>query len=190
MKISESDALLIVDLQNDFCPGGALAVPRGDEIISGINELIPRFKQVAASQDWHPKNHCSFQPQGGPWPPHCIQNTRGAALHSALLQDRIGVRIFKAQQPDQDAYSAFERTSLSEELKIRKIRRIFICGLATDYCVKESALDAVKSGFLAVVLTDLIRAVNVRPGDDRKALNQMKQAGIGLAQSSELQENN
>lgn len=186
MKISEPDGLLIVDLQNDFCPGGALAVPQGNEIVKGINALMPRFKLIAASQDWHPQNHCSFKSRGGPWPPHCIQNTRGAALHPELKQEQIAVRILKAQDPNKDAYSAFQETSLAEKLKARKIVRLFVCGLATDYCVKQSALDAVQNGFSTLVLTDLVRAVNIRLGDDQKALAQMKQAGVLLVESSEI----
>lgn len=186
MEIKVSDALVIVDLQNDFCPGGALAVPEGDEIIQPINSIAPLFSIVVATQDWHPPDHCSFNTRGGPWPPHCIQNTVGSKLHPLVDKKRINLRIHKAQHRDHDAYSGFQETSLEEELKNRGVKRLFITGLATDYCVKQTTLDALKRGFAAIVLTDLVRAVNLHPNDGKKALDKIEWAGALLLASSML----
>ncbi|MBN1689257.1 MAG: nicotinamidase [Candidatus Omnitrophica bacterium] len=186
MQIQKSDALVIVDLQNDFCPKGALAVPGGDEIVEPINQILPLFSCIVTTQDWHPPDHSSFAKQGGSWPPHCVQGTPGALLHPALVQDKVHLKIKKADAPDFDAYSGFEGTKLARELRGRNIERVFIVGLATDYCVKQTALDAVNEGFRTVVVTDLVRAVNVHPGDGEKALGDMKKAGILFVQSSEI----
>jgi nicotinamidase/pyrazinamidase len=185
-KMKKSDCLMITDLQNDFCPGGALAVAEGDLLVEPVNQLMPLFPHVIASQDWHPKNHCSFKSQGGPWSPHCIQNTRGADFHPKLNKQGIHFRVHKAQFPDRDAYSAFQETDLKEELVKRKVKRIFLTGLATDYCVKHTALDALKHGFDVVVLTDLVRAIDAQPGDGEKALREIEKAGGVLTTSESL----
>lgn len=177
------DALIMTDLQNDFCPGGSLAVPEGDTIIQPINSISRLFSTVIATQDWHPPDHCSFKSQGGPWPPHCIQNTWGSELHPLLDKKQISFKIHKAQYRDRDAYSSFQETPLEKELKKRKIKRLFIAGLTTDYCVKATALDALKKGFAVIILTDLIRAVNVHPDDGRKALEELEKAGAILLSS-------
>lgn len=180
------DCLLIVDLQNDFCPGGALAVKEGDQIVEPVNQMMKHFSLIATTQDWHPPNHCSFKDFGGPWPAHCIQNTWGAKLHSKLDQRCIEIKILKAQNPAKEAYSGFDGSHLNEELKKRGVHRVFIAGLTTDYCVRTTALDALHYQFETVVLTDLTRAVNVHPGDGERALRDIEQAGAVLATSSDI----
>lgn len=181
-------ALLVVDVQNDFCPGGALAVPDGNKVIPIINNLVHIFfgneEPVFASRDWHPQNHCSFKEQGGPWPKHCVQSTRGAELHRDLRLPKNFVLISKGAKQDQDAYSAFAgqdniyKKSLLEHLKQDDVRQIYIVGLALDYCVKATALDAKKNGFDVVVFENATRAVNINPNDGKKATEEMEQTGI------------
>ncbi len=184
--MGHSDCLLIVDLQNDFCSGGSLVVKEGDQIVEPINHLMKSFSVIGTTQDWHPPNHCSFKKQGGPWPPHCIQNTLGAELHPRLDKTRLQFRILKAQLPEREAYSGFEGSVLDEELKKRHIQRIFIAGLTTDYCVRTTALDALCLGYETVVITDLTRAVNLKPGDGDRALKEIQQAGAILVISKEM----
>jgi nicotinamidase/pyrazinamidase len=181
MKLSSSDGLLIVDVQNDFCPGGTLAVTEGDEVVPILNEWIEAAvaagAPVFASRDWHPPNHISFRDRGGPWPPHCIQGTRGAQFHPDLkLPDNVQV-ISKADSADADSYSAFGNTNLTDRLRKAGVRRVWIGGLAQDYCVRETALDALKAGFEVHVIVDATRAVNVKPDDGRRALEDIQQAG-------------
>ena len=175
------DALVIVDVQNDFLPGGALAVPRGDEVVSALNRYIRGFQSKAlpiyATRDWHPDNHCSFKQQGGPWPPHCIAGTRGADFARALDLPKKTVIIPKATTQDKDAYSGFEGTDLGEHLRTQNIKRIFVGGLATDYCVLDTVKDALKLGFTVMLLKDAIRAVDVTPGDGEKAQQEMQRLG-------------
>lgn len=182
------EALIIVDLQNDFCPGGALAVKEGDAIVEGINRIMRFFPFVVATQDWHPSDHCSFQAQGGPWPPHCIQNTEGAVFHPKLEKSLIHLLIRKGVSCDRDVYSGFQETPLREELDNRGIEKVFICGLATDYCVRQTALDALRYYFQTVVFWDLVRAVNVQPGDEGRALQEIRQAGGILMASDDWRE--
>jgi nicotinamidase/pyrazinamidase len=172
-------ALLIVDFQNDFTPGGALAVPGGDEIAPRINELIASgaFDVVLATRDWHPADHGSFAAQGGPWPPHCVAGTAGAELHEALDRSQIEVIVDKGQDPDTDGYSAFEGTGLEQLLRERGVDEITVVGLATDYCVKNTALDALKAGFRVTVDQRAIRGVEVTPGDSARALGELRAAG-------------
>jgi nicotinamidase/pyrazinamidase len=172
------NALIIVDVQNDFCPGGALAVPDGDAVVPVINGLMDRTPFVVATQDWHPVDHCSFVANGGIWPPHCVAGTSGAELHSGLRHDRISLRIQKATAPDPDAYSGFQGTDLAEQLRARGIDEVMVVGLATDYCVKATALDALATGFRVTVHADACRAVNVNPGDGERALDEMRKAGV------------
>ncbi len=183
-----SDCLLIVDLQNDFCKGGSLAVREGDQIVEPINQLMQSFSVIGTTQDWHPPNHCSFKEQGGPWPPHCIQNTFGAELHPRLNKKPIQFRILKAQCPEKEAYSGFDGSTLDEEFRKRRIRRIFIAGLTTDYCVRTTALDALRLGYETVVLKDLIRAVNIKLGDGENALAEVRCAGALIASSKNMKE--
>lgn len=184
-ELTPSDALLLVDVQNDFCPGGALAVTDGDAVVPVLNDWIAAASQggalVFASRDWHPADHLSFAEQGGPWPPHCVQDTPGAAFHADLdLPDDAAV-VSKADQPDHEAYSAFDSGELGENLRAAGVRRLWVGGLATDYCVKASVLDAVGLPGLEVhVITDAIRAVDVAPGDGEAALKAMREAGAIL----------
>ena len=177
-------ALIIVDFQNDFTPpDGALAVPAGDEIAGRINALAASgdFDLVVATRDWHPPDHGSFEPQGGPWPVHCVQGTPGAELHADLDTDRIDLVIDKGQDPDREGYSGFEATDLAERLREGAVDELVIVGLATDYCVKNTALDAVREGFEVSVDPTAVRAVEVKPGDSERALEELRAAGATVA---------
>lgn len=174
-------ALIIVDVQNDFCPGGALAVPQGDDVVAALNRAIQIFEEqkrpVFFSRDWHPANHISFQEQGGPWPPHCVQNSPGAAFHPELEIPNDAAILSKGTDPQQDSYSAFGGTELNDLLKRRKIRTLYVGGLATDYCVKETVLDGLKLGYKVYLLEGAHRGVEVKPGDCAAAVAAMKKAG-------------
>jgi nicotinamidase/pyrazinamidase len=174
-----AEALLIVDFQNDFTPGGALAVPEGDAVAGRINELAadPRFDLVVATRDWHPANHGSFAEQGGPWPVHCVQDTEGAQLNPALEAERVDVIVDKGQDPGTEGYSGFEGTNLGELLRERGTDRVTVVGLATDYCVKNTALDALREGFEVEVDSSAVRGVEVQPGDSERALEDVRAAG-------------
>jgi nicotinamidase/pyrazinamidase len=179
-----AEALIVVDFQNDFAPGGALAVPDGDRIADRVNELAadPRFELVIATRDWHPPEHGSFAELGGPWPPHCMQDTEGAELHPALDRQAIDVVLDKGQDPDTDGYSGFEATGLEELLRERNVDGVTIVGLATDYCVKNTALDALKAGFKVTIDPEGVRGVEVEEGDSERALAEMREAGATVAQ--------
>ena len=172
-------ALVIVDFQNDFTPGGALAVPGGDAIADRVNELAAdeRFDVVVATRDWHPEDHGSFEAQGGPWPVHCVQGTDGAELHPALDRARVDVVVDKGQDPETEGYSGFQGTELAELLRERGIDRVTVVGLATDYCVKNTGLDAVREGLEVEVDSSAVRGVNVEPGDSERALHELRAAG-------------
>jgi nicotinamidase/pyrazinamidase len=176
-------ALLIVDFQNDFTPGGALAVPDGDAIAARVDELARSggYDLVVATRDWHPPDHGSFAAQGGPWPVHCVQGTPGAELHPALDRALVDVVIDKGQDPDANGYSGFEATGLGELLRERGIDELTITGLATDYCVLNTALDALREGFAVTVEEAAVRAVELRPGDGQRALAQVRGAGGAVA---------
>lgn len=178
-----ASALVIVDVQNDFTPGGALAVPQGDEIVERINALAASgdYELVVATRDWHPADHNSFAEQGGPWPVHCVAGTQGAQLHPALVQLHIDITVDKGQAVDTDGYSGFERTDLEEILRERGITNVTVVGLATDYCVKNTALDALRAGFQVTVDTDAVRGVEVHEGDSERALAEIRAAGGVLA---------
>lgn len=182
--MTEKRCLLIVDIQNDFCPGGALAVAGGDEIIPLINRIIPKFDLVLASRDMHPEGSRHF----GIWPVHCVRNTRGAELHPSLNIPAIDCFLEKGTSLEDDGYSDFEATNLdlADYLRTQNVAELFICGLATDYCVKETALDALRHGFTITVLKDCIRAVDLKPGDGRRAMETMQQAGAMLLTSDKL----
>lgn len=186
MTVQETDALIIVDLQNDFCPGGALAVPNGDQVVEPLNRIIPFFRTIVTSQDWHPANHCSFKEQGGLWPPHCIAGEPGAELRNDLRVPAETIAIRKAGTAALDAYSSFDGTGLADRLRQANVQRIFVAGLATDYCVKATVLDGLKEGFTVAVLQDAVRAVNMQPGDGDRALNEMQAAGADVTQAAEL----
>lgn len=183
----KTDALIAVDLQNDFCPGSALAVPNGEEVIPVINRWLAidgLFK--VATRDWHPADHCSFKEYGGTWPPHCVQNTPGAEYHPDLDASKIDLIISTADNPDKEAYSGFDGTDLESELKLRGIKRLFIGGLATEYCVKSTVLDALKAGFEVVVIKDAIRGIEVNNGDCEKAMSEMRKAGATFVKTEEI----
>jgi nicotinamidase/pyrazinamidase len=202
-------ALILVDLQNDFMPGGALAVPEGDQVVAVVNRLQANFDIVVATQDWHPANHGSFASQhagrrvgeqidlnGLPqilWPDHCIQQTPGAALVTGLDTSRIARIFYKGTAPDIDSYSAFfdnghrQATGLGDYLQARGVTDVYLAGLATDYCVKYSALDAQQLPFTVHVIADACRAVNLQPGDGDRALEALCQAGIKIVNSANVQ---
>jgi nicotinamidase-related amidase len=174
-----AEALVIVDFQNDFTPGGALAVGDGDAIADRVNALAagPRFDLVVATRDWHPADHGSFAEQGGPWPAHCVQGSEGAELHPALERAKVDVVIDKGQDPGTEGYSGFEATNLGELLRERGIDKLTIVGLATDYCVKNTALDALREGFEVTVDSEGVRGVEVEEGDSERALDELREAG-------------
>lgn len=190
VKPGSGDALVIVDMQNDFLPGGSLAVPMGDTIIPVINRYLKLFHDhglpVFASRDWHPVDHCSFQQQGGPWPPHCIATTEGAAFHPDLEFPMGAHVISKATTREKDVYSAFTDTQLNALLQELAIRRLFIGGVATDYCVLNTVKDALQQHYATFVLEDAIRAINLQPDDGLLALEEMKRLGATPIQFDEL----
>jgi nicotinamidase/pyrazinamidase len=207
-KISDTRALLIVDVQNDFCPGGSLAVDGGDGIVPVINSLTARLPRSVATQDWHPVGHVSFASShegmkaldtivagGIPqvlWPDHCVQATHGAELHPGLDAGRIGLVLRKGMNTDLDSYSAFfendrkTETGLKQYFKGLEIREIFVCGLATDYCVFFTAMDARRLGFKVTLITDACRGVDFPSGSIGKALSEMREAGVAMAESGEI----
>jgi nicotinamidase/pyrazinamidase len=172
------EALIVVDVQNDFCPGGALAVPHGDEVVAEVNRLAGEADFVVATRDWHPPDHGSFEANGGPWPPHCVRDTEGAALHPGVDAGRIDAIIDKGTAVDRDGYSAFEDTGLERLLRERGVTRVDVAGLALDYCVRATALDALRAGFEAVVHRGATRAVDVHPGDGDRAVAELRDAGV------------
>jgi len=181
VNLSEGDALVLVDVQRDFLPGGALAVPAGDAVVPVLNRYIALARErgvpIVATRDWHPANHCSFEAQGGPWPPHCISDTTGAQFAPGLeLPPDVHI-VSKATVASPDSYSGFGGTTLADDLRSRGIRRVLVGGLATDYCVLNTVLDAIREGFEVVLLTDAIRAVNVDPTDGERAEARMLSAG-------------
>jgi nicotinamidase/pyrazinamidase len=184
---SRTDALIVVDVQRDFCPGGALPVPEGDQVVPVINRALALADWLTvATRDWHPQEHCSFKAQGGTWPVHCVAGTDGAALHPALDAKRIRHVVSKATTKEAEAYSGFQGTELAALLQGQGIRRVFVCGLATEYCVKATALDARRAGFEVIVLEDAIRGVEVHPGDCARAVEEMSAAGILFAKTADL----
>ena len=191
IKPAEGDALIVVDVQNDFLPGGALAVPDGDEVIAPLNHVLEIFHTrglpIFATRDWHPENHCSFQAQGGPWPPHCIAGSDGAQFPARLALPAFTAIISKATTAEKDAYSGFEDTPLSMQLMMYGTKRVLVGGLATDYCVLNTVKDALKNGFQVVLLRDAVRAVNVQPGDGDKALAEMRALGVTEVSSGDVQ---
>jgi nicotinamidase/pyrazinamidase len=189
-------ALLVIDVQNDFCPGGALAVPGGDEVIPVLNQCIQKFVAagypVFASRDWHPEESAHFQARGGPWPPHCIQETEGAKFHKDLELPASTVVVTAGDDPEEDeGYSAFEGKVpdgrlLADALRAEEVDEVFVGGLATDYCVRASALDAVKEGFRTHLLLDAIRGIDVSPGDSERAIEEMKRDGVHITSSGHI----
>ena len=188
--LTSSDALLITDIQKDFLPGGALPVENGNELIPVLNAYAKRFENakahIFASRDWHPPNHISFKAQGGPWPPHCVQETEGAKF-SPDLKLPVGIAVIsKATNPEHESYSVFDGTSFAHELKMCEAKRLFVAGLATDYCVVNTVLDARKLGYDTVVLLDATMGINVEPGDVDKAIEAMLKAGAEQATNADF----
>lgn len=187
----DGDALIVVDVQNDFLPGGRLAVPDGDAVVPVLNHYLALFAErglpVFATRDWHTADHCSFREQGGPWPLHCVAGSDGAAFAAGLqLPPGRHAVITKADQPDRDAYSGFGGTDLAERLRAAGVRRLFIGGLATDYCVLNTVRDALSEGFEVLLLTDAVRAVDVQPGDGDRAVADMRTRGARPVELAEV----
>jgi nicotinamidase/pyrazinamidase len=172
-------ALIVVDFQNDFTPGGALAVPGGDEVAGRLNVLMESgdFDLVVATRDWHPPDHGSFAAQGGRWPEHCVAGTDGAQLHPALDAARVDVILDKGEDPGTEGYSGFDGTRLADLLRERGVDEVTVAGLATDYCVRATALDALAEGFAVTLDAEASRGINAEPGDVRRALAEVRQAG-------------
>jgi nicotinamidase/pyrazinamidase len=190
MEIQPTDALIIGDVQVDFCPGGALPVSGGDLIVPVINRLQPRFQHRFFIRDWHPANHMSFSDTphfvDKSWPPHCVAGTPGAQFHADLdVPDGANI-VNKGTDPEKEAYSAFSGTDLAERLRVRGIRRVFATGLATDYCVKSTALDARREGFEVVLVEDAVRGIDVPQGTVDAALDTMRDAGVVVIQSGDI----
>ena len=178
------EALIIVDYQNDFVrPDGALSVPAGEEVAGHINELAASgdFELVVATRDWHPPDHGSFTAQGGIWPVHCVQGSEGAELHPALDTEAVDAIVDKGQDPGTEGYSAFDATALAETLRARGVEAITVVGLATDYCVKNTVLDALGEGLAVRVDRAGVRGVDVQPGDSERALDELAAAGATVA---------
>lgn len=173
-------ALLVIDVQNDFLPGGALAVPHGDEVIEPINRLLTSgsYDVVVATRDWHPPDHESFVGQGGPWPPHCVQGTPGAQLSGALDAARVDEVVDAGMEPDAEGYSAFENERLAVLLRAREVDAVTVVGLATDYCVRATALDAVRHGFAVTIRSAAIRGIE--EATSRAALDELAAAGAEI----------
>jgi nicotinamidase/pyrazinamidase len=192
------DALLVVDFQNDFTPGGALPVEHGDEIAAPINAIAVRFGYVVATRDWHPPDHGSFEgvevdPERwegidppGIWPVHCVQGTFGAELHASLDRSKVDEVVDKAQDPNTQGYSSFHGGNLAQILRTHGVDHVYVAGLATDYCVKNTVLDAVREGFGVTVVEDAICGIDVNPGDSERALAEMRAAGADFVTSAEL----
>jgi nicotinamidase/pyrazinamidase len=181
MAIEPNSALIIVDVQNDFCPGGSLAVNEGNDVVPVLNRYAMRFaaanSPIFATRDWHPADHLSFKEQGGIWPVHCVRETHGAAFHPNLQLPEGTTIVSKAQGANEEAYSGFQGTNLAEQLRQQGVKTVYVGGLATDYCVKSTVLDAVNAGFDAYFLEDASRGVEVHEGDVAAAESEMEQAG-------------
>jgi nicotinamidase/pyrazinamidase len=188
--MASKDALIVVDVQNDFCPGGTLAVADGDQVVPVLNRYIDQFSKaglpIFATRDWHPEKTSHFNTGGGPWPPHCIQGSKGAEFHPGLKLPRGTVMVSAGTGADEDGYSGFvgrdeSGVTLADLLRQRGIERVFVGGLATDYCVKHTVLDGLKEGFKVVLLADSVRGVNLKPDDSARAIEEMVNAGAEIA---------
>lgn len=188
--LRDGDALLIIDVQNDFLPEGSLPVPLGDRVIPPLNHCISRFQDrrlpVLATRDWHPADHCSFDSRGGRWPPHCVRGTAGARFAPALYLPQDAWVLDKATDPDREAFSDFAVEGFDQELRRRGIKRLIVGGLATEYCVHDTVLDALRYGFQVVVLLDAIRPIEAESGDGARAVREMAEAGAELLYAEDL----
>lgn len=189
MLDQKKQALIVVDVQNDFCPGGTLAVSQGDEVVTPLNEVIDKFlaegKPIFKTRDWHPPTTRHFAKYGGVWPVHCVQSTRGAEFHPRLKDDPR-IRVVSKGLGDTDCYSGFDETDLAEQLHNEGVEEVLIGGLTTDYCVKTTAIDAVNEGFKVKVLKDAIRAVDLEPGDGDRAIEEMRKTGVEMVETGEF----
>jgi nicotinamidase/pyrazinamidase len=172
------EALIVVDVQNDFCAGGALPVPDGEAVVEPVNRLAAQAQFVVATRDWHPPDHRSFAEHGGPWPVHCVRDTAGAQLHPGVERAQLDLVLDKGHARDREGYSGFEGTELETLLRDRGVETVHVAGLALDYCVKETALDAKRAGFDVVVHRGATRAVEVDPGDGDRAVAALREAGV------------
>jgi nicotinamidase/pyrazinamidase len=172
-------ALLIIDFQNDFVPGGALPVPEGDKIAPRVNELVNsgEFEPIVATRDWHPPDHNSFEEQGGPWPPHCVRQTEGAELYQGFDHSKVDHFVNVGSRPEHEGYSGFEHSDLEDVLRRHGVEEVTVVGLATDYCVRASALDALELGLKTTVDPEGVRGIDVEPGDSERALDEIRAAG-------------
>lgn len=190
MKVQATDALVVVDVQNDFCHGGALPVPQGHRVVTIINQLAPKFEHTAFTRDWHPANHCSFSepPEfvDGSWPVHCVANSPGAEFHGDLHVPSDAIIVDKGTDAEKENYSGFDGTSLADNLRRHRVERIFVCGLATDYCVKQTALDGLKHGFAVFLVENACRGIGT-PESVTAAVEEMKRAGIKICWSGDLE---
>lgn len=190
IQLRKTDALIVVDIQNDFLPGGSLAVPHSDEVIPAVNHYIHTFEEkklpVFATRDWHPARHCSFEAQGGIWPPHCVQGNEGAEYALDLQLPEETVIISKATDPGKEAYSGFDGTDLHDRLQELGVERLFIGGLATDYCVLSTVRDGLSLDYEVYLLEDASRAVNVNPDDGKKAIREMVGLGAKPINAAEI----
>lgn len=188
MTLNESDALIIVDVQNDFCHGGALPVPGGEGVVRVINPLQMKFEKLYFTRDWHPQDHCSFSEDPAftdqSWPVHCVQDSPGAEFQGSLHVPADATIISKGADPNEEAYSGFQGTGLAQHLRKSGVTRVFVAGLATDYCVKATALDAIKAGFETVLVEDGCRGVSDE--DTARALSEMRVAGVIFCRGSEV----
>jgi nicotinamidase/pyrazinamidase len=180
-------ALIVVDVQNDFCPGGSLAVPEGDKVVPPLNKLIQEFldsdEPVFKTRDWHPAKTKHFAAFGGTWPVHCVQGTKGAEFHPDLIDD-IHIRVISKGLGDEDSYSGFDGTDLALQLRQQGVEEVWLGGLATDYCVKNTVLDALKEGFQVKAVADAMRPVELKPGDGERAIEEMQDAGAEIVDST------
>lgn len=191
MKIETTDALIVTDVQNDFCPGGALPIEEGHRIVPIINQLQPLFEHIVFTRDWHPEDHCSFDDEpefvDGSWPVHCVADTPGAEFHGDLHVPADAFIVSKATEPEREAYSSFQDTGLADKLREWGVTRVFLTGLATDFCVKFSALDAIEAGFEVCVVENACRGVNHPPGSVARAVDEMRAKGVKICWSGDLE---
>jgi nicotinamidase/pyrazinamidase len=179
-------ALLIIDFQNDFTAGGALAVREGDDIAGPVNRLAEHLDFIVATRDWHPADHASFEARGGPWPVHCVRGTHGAEFHPAMRGIRLDAVVNVGQGRDDQGYSGFEKSDLARILREHDADEVYVCGLATDYCVRASAIEACREGFEVTVVEDAVRGVDVHPGDSARAFADMREAGARIVSSDDV----
>lgn len=191
LKLHDGDALIVVDVQNDFLPGGALAVTGGDAVIAPLNCLSGKFAAnglaLIFSRDWHPPDHCSFSENGGTWPRHCVAGTHGAEFPGALAIPDSASIVSKATEAGEESYSALQGTGLAATLRDQGVRRVFVGGLATDYCIRATVFDLLDAGFATILLLDAVRAVDVKPGGGENAIREMSAAGAVLTRTSSVE---